>query len=115
MVKINLKSTERIDFFNLHFNFYIDIRWILVRFVSAKRAAAAATHPEVKKGEDALNTWNLGDEWRSFHFLAVVLDDDVVDAGGHGEERDVAFVPMVLPGDISLGRAIYLNIQFTCN
>lgn len=115
MVKIiflNLRNES--TFLNLHFNSYIDIRWILVRFVSAKRAAAA-THPEVKKGEDALNTWNLGDEWRSFHFLAVILDDDVVDAGGHGEERDVAFVPMVLPGDISLGRAIYLNIQFTCN
>lgn len=63
---------------------------------------------------EKLNTWNFGDEGGSFHFLSVVLDDDIVDTRGHWEEGNVAFVSMVFPCDVGLSWAIYLHVQFTC-
>lgn len=63
---------------------------------------------------EKLNTWNFGDEGGSFHFLSVVLDDDIVDTRGHWEEGNVAFVSMVFPCEVGLSWAIYLHVQFTC-
>lgn len=79
------------------------------------RRCTAAAEPEVTEDfMEKLNTWNFGDEGGSFHFLSVVLDDDIVDTRGHWKEGNVAFVSMVFPCYVSLSWAIYLYVQFTC-